>query len=314
MIAESVQDLTERHQINHNPKTYYKRRFSQPSCLLMTIFGRFNFVRNFYKSFAKRRARSQTSTRLNHRSPYPSIFRDVDLENISNTLNKNGLYVGLTLPQAYLEKLVDFAAVTTCYGDKKYEYSFNVSQRLEAEKQYGRQFHLAQYSQIDLNQFSVIQKIRSDSTLIDVAARYFGVEPVYLTSRLFWTFTNNLEDYSMKQTNCYFHYDLDDYSCLRFFFYLTDVTSSSGHHVCVQGSHINKKIAHILSRSHIERSDDEIMRHYGSDKVISIDGQAGLGFIEDSMCFHKATRPLHRDRLMLQVTFAMNDYGFYEPF
>ncbi|MEM8831523.1 MAG: hypothetical protein AAGE96_19495, partial [Cyanobacteria bacterium P01_G01_bin.19] len=107
-----------------------------------------------------------------------------------------------------------------------------------------------------------------------------------------------------------FHYDLDDYHALKFFFFLTDVDVASGPHVCIRGSHKKKKLRHQFSWL-IGRSDSEIIDYYGEENLVTICGEAGFGFAEDTFCFHRGTPPVERDRLMLQIEFAMNNYGMW---
>lgn len=167
-----------------------------------------------------------------------------------------------------------------------------------------------------------IKKLASDPKLLEISAKYLGGEPVLTGSRLWWLFSVNeqnqgllLEDMrflSLKENPregaYFFHYDLDDYQFLKFFFYLTDVDLSSGAHVCVRSSHKKKKLAHLLSFFR-RRSEQDIIDYYGADNVVPICGAAGFGFAEDTFCFHKATPPNLKDRLMLQINFALNDYG-----
>jgi hypothetical protein len=48
---------------------------------------------------------------------------------------------------------------------------------------------------------------------------------------------------------------------------------------------------------------------YGAEKIQTICGNSGTGFIEDSFCFHKGQEPTARDRLVFQLRYAFNDYG-----
>ena len=108
----------------------------------------------------------------------------------------------------------------------------------------------------------------------------------------------------------YFHYDVDDYNSLRFFFYLTDVDINSAPHIYVRGSHRKKRFANLLSPFK-QRSDEEIVHYYGEENIVKICGEAGFGFAEDTFCYHKATRPKAKSRLILQLQYAMNDYGIH---
>ena len=168
-----------------------------------------------------------------------------------------------------------------------------------------------------------IKKLATDPQLLDIAANYLGGEPVYAGTKLEWLFSLNeqnqrvlLKDMNFlslksntRSGTYFFHYDLDDYNCLKFYFYLTDADLFSGVHFCVRGSHKKKKLAHILS---IFRrcSDEHIIDDYGAENVVPICGAAGFGFVEDTFCFHKVTPPSRRDRLTLQIQFTLNDYGY----
>ena len=52
-----------------------------------------------------------------------------------------------------------------------------------------------------------------------------------------------------------------------------------------------------------------MIRCYGADKVATIYGKAGSGFAEDTSCIHKGLAPTGRDRLILQIQFALHDFG-----
>ena len=127
-------------------------------------------------------------------------------------------------------------------------------------------------------------------------------------TRIWWLFVVNEQAYDLNMGAYFFHYDIDDYRCLKFFFYLTDVDLSSGYHVCVRGSHKKKKLAHILSLFKL-RSDREIIDYYGEKNLVPICGETGFGFAEDTFCFHKATPPTSKDRLVLQIQFNTKDYN-----
>ena len=45
------------------------------------------------------------------------------------------------------------------------------------------------------------------------------------------------------------------------------------------------------------------------EAFITVIGEAGFGFIEDTFCFHKGTIPKNESRLFLQLHFAANRYS-----
>jgi hypothetical protein len=105
-----------------------------------------------------------------------------------------------------------------------------------------------------------------------------------------------------------FHYDIDGYRTLAFFFYLTDVTPSNGAHVYIRRSHVHKKMKHVIS-IHKGHSDAEIERCYGRERQVVLCGPAGFGFAEDIFGFHRGLHPESGERLMLQVRYGPRDYG-----
>jgi hypothetical protein len=105
-----------------------------------------------------------------------------------------------------------------------------------------------------------------------------------------------------------FHYDIDGYRALAFFFYLTDVGPSNGPHVYVRGSHTKKLLRHIVSL-YKGRTDAEIESVYGLERQVVCHGPAGSGFAEDIFGFHKGVHPQSGDRLIVQLRFGLRDYG-----
>ncbi|MGA7936888.1 MAG: hypothetical protein WCA35_25250, partial [Kovacikia sp.] len=84
----------------------------------------------------------------------------------------------------------------------------------------------------------------------------------------------------------------------------------NGPHILVRGSHTKKKFSQIISLG--QRQDQRIIDYYGAENVKAICGEAGFGFAEDPFCFHKATRPVLKDRLILQLIYATKDYGLFK--
>ncbi|MEO0532334.1 MAG: hypothetical protein AAF215_00495 [Cyanobacteria bacterium P01_A01_bin.123] len=284
---------------------YFIKGFKNPSWIIMSILGRFTIIRYAVVAFLR------SSKSKDHQPKNSlSIFRDINVTEIVNSLNQNGLYLGIQLPQNHLNRIFDFALSTTCYGNQNSRLGFYYSEKGRVEKEHGYTFFMAQYYNTSVL-CSEIYELSRDSQLLEIAASYLRAKPIFTGSRLWWTFAvNDEQPYDSNQTITFFHYDLDDYACLRFFFYLTDVDSKSGPHICVRGSHTSKKLSHVLMPVK-RRGDDEIRNSYGSDNIVTVIGNKGFGFAEDTFCYHKATRPICRDRLMLQIQFATSDYGLH---
>lgn len=143
---------------------------------------------------------------------------------------------------------------------------------------------------------------------MEIATKYLKAKPVHLSTKLWWSYATDasLSD-RLNFAQVFFHYDFIDYRSIQFFFYLTDLETRDGSHVCVLGSHKNKKLTHQLS-CFAGQSDRDIIDYYGNNNLRFVCGKAGLGFAEDSYCFHKGIPPSRADRLILKIVFGINNY------
>ena len=225
-------------------------------------------------------------------------------------LRADGFCEGLVLRPELVDQLVTFALLGTCYGNSEPRSGFAYADRQRAEAETGRAFSLATYlftDEID----AVIEQVARDRHLRAVIARYFGAPPVFLGRRLWWTLRTPEHLYDSALTTCHFHYDRDDYRSVRVFFHLTSVDAEHGQHVVVRGSHRRKALTQQLGLR--SRSDMNIERFYGPQRIARIEGPAGSGFIEDTYCYHKATRPVAGDRLMLELGFGLRNHRRFPP-
>jgi len=283
---------------------YFKKMSRNPSWFLMSLAGRFGIFRAMAVYLAK------TPNLHNYQSKaHLSYFQNLDPKEAAEVLKKDALYPGIYIPNILFKEIVDFAYSNPCYGNLDPKLGFLYSEKETFETK-SNPFFTAQY--FNTKQLCpTIQKLANDPKLLEIAARYLGAEPVFTGSRLWWNFVVDDDiPYDSNKTITFFHYDLDDYASLRFFFYLTDVGNEGGGHVMVRGSHIRKNFLHRILPVK-RRSDKDILDYYGQENVTMVSGPAGFGFAEDLFCYHKATRPTQKDRLVLQIQFAVYDYGLH---
>lgn len=280
---------------------YYKGLTKNPKWLLMRKVGRFKIVRSLVLAFSKKTLYNENVQIGNY-----SLFEKINVDNVVESLREDGFYLGINLPKDIVDEIVQFARSTICYGNRRPEFGFYITEKKQAEARYKKSFIVGSYFNTALL-CPAIRKLESDPKLLEIAAKYLEAEPVHQGNQLWWSFAGEATRSEQCQASQMFHYDLDDYRFLKFFFYLTDVDSSSGAHVCVRGSHEKKKLLHEFL--HIRHDDKDIIDYYGADSLVIICGQSGFGFVEDTLCFHKGTTPTHRNRLMLNIEFAINDYG-----
>jgi hypothetical protein len=276
-----------------------------PGHFLMYVLGRFLVVRSFmvwiYRQSPARPL--PTSGRLRN----PALVEVVEVDRAVREIRQDGFFSGLRLRNEVIEQLLTFSSFATCFGDGKADLPFRYADKAIAERQAARTFRLGRYSHA-LRSCPALQALASDATLLAIARGYFGCEPVLLGARLWWSFAGPADPREQMAAGQGFHYDIDGYRGLTFFFYLTDVEASNGPHVYIRGSHVKKPLKHLVSL-YKGRSDAEIEKFYGRERQVILCGAAGFGFAEDIFGFHKGLSPERGDRLMVQVRYGLRDYG-----
>lgn len=143
----------------------------------------------------------------------------------------------------------------------------------------------------------LVSGIVEDSKLINIAEKYLGTKPILMNSQIWYTFPNTL---NKTHHNFGFHYDIDDYRFLKFFFYLDDVTDEHGPHVIIKTSHIEASIFKFFNR----RISNEMAHERYPGNIVYMKGKRGQGFAEDTFCYHKGCYPEKR-RLIFQIQFGI---------
>ena len=276
-----------------------------PAWLLMFLLGRFNFMRNLVSLFHQVKDLDKYQERH-------SIFKDIEVDLVVKSLQRDGYYLGINLPPALIDEITQLAYSTKIQArNYNANLSFFYSDKTQLNTEDSNTFVHGFYTDVS-SRIPSIKKLENDPKLLKIAAQYLDCEPVHIRTDLSWCFVAEKSAYEKNggDAQILFHYDLDDYHALKFFFFITDVDLSSGPHVCIRGSHKKKKLFHQFSLL-IGRSDREMVDYYGQENLITICGQAGFGFAEDPFCFHRGTPPIDKDRLMLQIEFAVKNYGMW---
>jgi hypothetical protein len=270
-----------------------------PTFFLMRKTARFELVRALVKA-------SYSPTVQIHNATVSSIFENLDVKTVTSSIHQDGYCLGLQLPQSIVQSVLQYAETYPCWGDRDPRFEFFPHQKAEAEAAFSKSFRLASYAgtpSLALNQ------IIHDPGLMAIAAQYFGTDPVLVGSELLWSFpVPGTTEQHMKAAQV-MHYDIDDYQCLKFFFYITEVDELSGPHACIPRSHRHKKLLHqALGQRCAKIEDEKLIADYGGE-VVTICGKPGFGFVEDPFCFHRGNPVSHKPRLMLQVEYAAHAYG-----
>ena len=286
------------------------RTFAEyPGFVLMRSVARFGVVRDavVWAQCAMREPVERYLSRLRER---PSeFFVHADPEALARAVDRDGFATGLTLPASIVGQILEFARVNYCWADRDPRLGFVPEKLEEARRKLGRSFLLAHYFNVRRSS-PLIARLVEDPVLLEVAARYLGTVPKLVGVALWWSFPEQADSSSRSRAAQMFHFDLDDFKFIKFFFYLTDVDSTAGPHVIVRATHRDKRSLRCGDALRVRRyTDEEVETTYGKERVVSITGPAGLGFVEDTLCIHKGTPPLSRRRLLFQVQYALNDFG-----
>jgi hypothetical protein len=267
----------------------------------MYIFGRFRVVRSLmvwvYSLW-------QTKPLL---AASPTLIQDVEVDEAARAIYRDGFFPGLQLRKDVVGQLLTFSSMATCFADGNPDLAFRYGEKEIAERQSGRTFKLGKFLHA-FSASSVLQALVSDPQLRAIARKYLCTEPVLVGARMWWSFAGPTDAKQQMRDGQGFHYDIDGYRALAFFFYLTDVGPSNGPHVYVRGSHTKKLLRHIVSL-YKGRDDAEIERVYGLERQVVCCGPAGSGFAEDIFGFHKGQHPENGDRLIVQIRYGLRDYG-----
>jgi len=283
--------------------------WKHPGFFFMRSVARFDYVRDATAraQCAMRGSLDDCLQELKARTS--EFFPGTDARALSAAVERDGLAVGLKLPASAVAELLEVARTNPCWIERNRKLGFLPERIEEARRRLGRPFLIAQYMNI-LRRSKLVARLAEDPVLLEVAARYLGARPVLVGVNMWWSYPEPADADARDFAAQMFHYDLDDFKFIKFFFYLTDVDATAGPHVVVRGTHRHKRRGSFREQFAVRRyTDEEVRAAYGEEKIITIEGPAGTGFIEDTICIHKGTAPVAKSRLVLQVQYALNDFG-----
>ena len=272
-----------------------------PGHFFMYLLARFRVVRSIVVWIYSLRNTTALS------AAGPTFVENVDVDGAARSISEDGFFSGLRLQPDAVEELLTFSDLAPCFGDGRRDRPFLYADRANAEQQYGETFKLGRYNHALLAS-PLLQALSRDAQLLAIARKYLQTEPVLIGVRMWWSFVGPADEDEQMKSAQGFHYDIDGYRGLTFFFYLTNVGLSNGPHVYIRGTHVKKAWKHVVSL-YKGRSDDEINKSYGLERQVVSCGPAGSGFAEDIFGFHKGLHPESGDRLIVQLRYGLRDYG-----
>jgi len=241
--------------------------------------------------------------------PEPAVSEAVegDPAAVVAGLRRDGVGPGLRLRPAVLDAVRALTETTPCYADADPSRPVLAPWTLrDGAPPEAAGAVVADYRDA-VGRVPGIRALWTDPLLLSVAAAYLGRRPVLKRSRLWWTFRGAPPDAARRSAFSVdsYHFDLDDWLCVKFFFHAVDVGPGDGPHAAVLGSHARRRLRAQLSPFK-GRSAASLAAEYPPAAFALQGGEAGTGFAEDPFCYHTGTTPERRSRLMLEVEFGVS--------
>ncbi|WP_337267418.1 hypothetical protein [Oryzifoliimicrobium ureilyticus] len=234
-----------------------------------------------------------------------SMFGNINPRQAADELRTHGIFTGLNLPPEIHKEILKFGYETPCFGNFDRRNEFLASEHADAEKRFNRSIISGHHFERVLNCKAAVA-VQQDPLLPAIARHYLGGEAKLITTRTWWSFpTMTATDADLSRASFKFHFDLDDWRMLKFFFYLNDVGSDAGPHVYVRGSHKRRRLKHQLTLV-VGHPAEEVLAFYGKDQAITVTGAAGTGFVEDPFGFHMGTLAKREPRFMMEIGFGVS--------
>jgi hypothetical protein len=236
---------------------------------------------------------------------------DSRMQQIMQDLNTRGFHVfGERLPPELCDRLLKVALTKSCRV-RPMDSTPAPTERVRYDREHplGTRYD---FNETDLINDPDVQKLMSDLSILAVAQEYLGSVPALDIVHMWWhTAFSKSPDKAAAQ---YYHFDMDRLKWLKFFIYLTDVSTENGPHCFVAGSHRRGKVPRaLLKQGYARLSDSEVREHFPGDDFIEFTGPRGTIIAEDTRGLHKGKHVERGDRLLFELEFTNSLFGGILP-
>ncbi|HYI49033.1 MAG TPA: hypothetical protein VEX35_11280 [Allosphingosinicella sp.] len=164
--------------------------------------------------------------------------------------------------------------------------------------------HVAYHRDEDVIGAPYLLGLANDPRILDALHYYFGCRPVISYLAVWWSYPTEVGPQHSEN----FHRDVDDWSFIKLFVYLTDVGHEDGPHVYVRTSAASTRL------NRIKRfRDEEVLREFDEDKLAVQTASAGSAFLENTFGLHKGAPVERGARLMFQAVYSLNPLPYGPP-
>lgn len=226
---------------------------------------------------------------------------DQEISKIVSSIDNNGFYVfDASLSESVVNELIHFSLGLEAELIPPAKNGLKTS-RYDRSKVLSPRY---QFKEQDVYSNPVIQELATDATLFRVAQAYLKCKPVQDLTAMWWSAAYEKE--ASSEAAQLYHFDMDRFKFIKFFFYLTDVDSSNGPHCYVRGTH--KTMPDILWKDG-RIQDSEISSCYKKEDILEITGKKGTIMAVDTRGLHKGKVLEKGERLILQFEFTNSLFG-----
>ena len=278
---------------------YWPLMKEEPLWAVMFAFSRINAARRLERMISS----------ANYKKPAKvtnTVLSGADPDKVVDTLIDDGVYLGLKLPATIVNEIREFADTHPCFTKDAPDVGFLPGDYKTANAARERDILAAFYFQT-AEKCPAVMKLRDDETFYSIASAYLGQPAILMRTRLWWSFpATRISDGDLHlAAQNRFHFDIDGWRTLKFFFYLTPTDEGAGPHQFIRASHRRRKLKHQFTPT-TGRPTPQLEEFYKPEEFITITGDAGFGFVEDPFVFHTGTLCRDTPRLMLEIGFGVS--------
>ena len=163
------------------------------------------------------------------------------------------------------------------------------------------------YSTVDTLGCKPLLALANHPAVLATVAQYLGAKPTIASLQTWWTFGEHSVQ-GQKHYDDVYHRDVDDLRFVKLFIYLTDTTVTSGAHSFIKGSHRSNQL---IRRGPI--TDPEAQESFAASDFVTVTGNAGTVFLEDTWGVHRPLPATTGRRLIFSVLYGLTPWVSQSP-
>ena len=225
----------------------------------------------------------------------------IDFQDTFNTFSENGLSVIGKLNNSFLKQLTEELFPKIASFNNSDDFFKDLINKEKNSK--GRII-------IRPNNFNKNIKKLFESELIQKTTKYYlGTKDIIYSSNIFISFNyKSAMSADISSNALAYHSDCRYRKFFKVFIYLNDVDSSNGPHCFVKTTNRKKQDYFTSLRVY---SDEEVSKYY-KDEIVSIEGEAGHLFLEDTFGLHKGNILQKGYRAVLVLEIGVGKLRFHD--